>query len=206
MNSFSNETLDIKELPDYTQATFTPIAKSYIKVVIFNLIVFSVVILASAIALLYFLLKHESMLVKGLIFAAVCLFLILINVLSLIAFKRKSYAFREQDVMYRSGVLTISHEIIPYNRLQHVVLKQGWLSRSLGLATIHCYTAASSANEIAIPGLEKNHAEHIKDLLVNKINSIDLTEQQQNEPEAKLYNTDLTLKESSTNDSDLKNE
>jgi len=202
MDSFSNDTLNLNELPDYIQANYTPIVKSYIKVVIFNLIIFSILIILGSLAALYFLLKNESMVLKGIIFGVICFFLILMNVFSLITFKRKSYAFRQQDVIYRSGILTISHEIVPYNRLQHVVLKQGWLSRSLGLATIHCYTAASSANEIAIPGLEKKHAERIKDMLINRINNIELAEK----VEFISDNEIDSLEQISDNKQDLKDE
>lgn len=178
MNSFSNLKIDINELPDYKKTVLTPIAPRYKKVVLFNLILSTVIVLAIAFTISFFVLTEISWLYKAILLTVLFVVLMLINALSLVAFKRRSYAFREQDVIYQSGILTITHEIVPYNRLQHVVLKQGWFSRYLGLATIECFTAASANNEIAIPGLELEQAEHIKGLLLNKINNTDLNDLQ----------------------------
>lgn len=176
MDSFTNNTIRFNELPDYKKAELTPISKRYKKVLIFNLIVSTIVILSLAIAALIILFDEVSWLGKGIVLAVLFLIVMILNVFSLLTFKRKSFAFREQDVIYCSGVLSISYEIVPYNRLQHVVLKQGWLSRYLGLATIECFTAASNNNEVAIPGLELQQAEKIKNLLLNKIIQVDLNE------------------------------
>lgn len=176
MDTFSNQIINFHELPDYKKTVLTPIAKRYKKIVIFNLILSNVILLGLAIpAYLFFLDEVETVYKLGGFFI-LFLILILFDFFTLIAFKRKSYAFREQDVIYCSGILTITHEIVPYNRLQHVVLKQGWFSRYLGLATIECFTAASASNEIAIPGLELEQAEQIKNMLLNKIIKTDLNE------------------------------
>lgn len=176
MDSFSNQTINFQELPDYKKTTLTPIAKRYKKIVIFNLILSNVILLGLAISVYFFLLDEVETIYKlGGLFI-LFLILILFDFFTLMAFKRKSFAFREQDVIYCSGILTITHEIVPYNRLQHVVLKQGWFSRYLGLATIECFTAASANNEIAIPGLELKQAEQIKNMLLNKIIKNDLNE------------------------------
>lgn len=176
MDSFSNQTINFQELPDYKKTPLTPIAKRYKKIVVFNLILTNLILLAIVITGCLFLLKEIEMLYKLIGSFTLVLFLILYDFFALMAFKRKSFAFREQDVIYCSGILTITHEIVPYNRLQHVVLKQGWFSRYLGLATIECFTAASANNEIAIPGLELEHAEQIKNMLLNKIINTELNE------------------------------
>ena len=186
MNSFSNEIIDFSSLPNYKAVELTPIASRYKKVVLFNLMLSTVIILAIAVALSIFVFDEISWLYKAIFLVVLALFLLFYNVISLLAFKRKSFAFREQDVIYRSGVISISHEIVPYNRLQHVVLKQGWLSRILGLATVECYTAASANNEVAIPGLELNQAEQIKNMLLHKINAIELKEEALEQGEVSL--------------------
>lgn len=205
MESFSNQTINFNELPDYKITELTPIAKRYKKILIFNLIISSVIILGIAIAVSILFLDEVIWLYKGIAITILFLIIMSSNIFSLIAFKRKSFAFREQDVIYCSGVLSISYEIVPYNRLQHVVLKQGWLSRYLGLATIECYTAASSNNEVAIPGLELEQAEKIKNLLLNKINQVDLKEASDIEEESNddvnsnSISTDQNIEENATN-------
>ena len=91
--------------------------------------------------------------------------------------------------MYRSGIISEINEIIPYNRLQHVVLKQGWLSRSLGLATLKMYTAANGGS-ISIPGILYDEAEKIKELLLDKINSEELNDKF---PESEPVTEDTSL-------------
>lgn len=205
MESFSNQTINFNKLPDYKKTELTPIAKRYKKVLLFNLIVSNVIIFGIAVAVSILFLDEVIWLYKGIALMILFLIIMISNVFSLIAFKRKSFAFREQDVIYCSGVLSISYEIVPYNRLQHVVLKQGWLSRFLGLATIECYTAASSNNEVAIPGLELEQAEKIKNLLLNKINQVELKETSDNEDasnddvNSNSISTDQNLEENATN-------
>lgn len=206
MDTFSNQTIDFSSLPKYKEAQLTPIASRYKKIVIFNLIISTIIIMAIEIALLLFVFETLSWLYKGLILSFTFILLIIYNIISLIAFKRKSFAFREQDLIYKSGILSISYEIVPYNRLQHVVLKQGWFSRYLGLATIECFTAASADNEIAIPGLELEKAEQIKNMLLNKIIHTDLNDEilnQENtsttEIDSEIKNNESKTEENATN-------
>lgn len=177
MDNFSNQTIDFLSLPKYKETQLTPIASRYKKIVIFNLIIFTVIVLGIEVALFLFVFETFSWLYKGVILLSTFVLLMIYNIISLIAFNRKSFGFREQDLIYKSGILTISYEIVPYNRLQHVVLKQGWFSRYLGLATIECYTAASANNEVAIPGLELENAEQIKNMLLNKIINTELNDE-----------------------------
>lgn len=173
MTSFSNEIIDIGQLPQYQQTTLTPVSQKYIKVVYFNIVLANLIFIGIAVIAAYFLAKEEIDLYH-LPIAVVTVILIVLNTVScIVSFKRKSFAFRTHDVIYRSGVLSEINEIVPYNRLQHVVLKQGFLSRMLGLATIEMFTASSSNKQIAIPGLERQKAEKIKDLLLNKIQEIE---------------------------------
>src|SRR5690606_12970412 len=105
MESFSNQTINFNELPDYKKTVLTPIAKRYKKVLLFNLIISSIVILGISVAVSVFLLDQVIWLYKGITLAILFLIIISSNIFSLIAFKRKSFAFREQDVIYCSGVL-----------------------------------------------------------------------------------------------------
>ena len=88
---------------------------------------------------------------------------------SRISFLKKGFAFREHDVLFKHGVIATNTIVIPYNRVQHVALHEGWLSRYFGLARVEIYTAGGSASDIQIPGIEKEQAEKIKQLLMGKI-------------------------------------
>ncbi|MNL51009.1 Bacterial membrane flanked domain protein [compost metagenome] len=87
----------------------------------------------------------------------------------MIGFRKKGFAFRDHDVLFRYGIVATNTTIIPYNRIQHVSLHEGWVSRYFGLATIEIFTAGGSSSDLEIPGLKKEQAENIKQLLMGKI-------------------------------------
>lgn len=60
--------------------------------------------------------------------------------------------------------------IIPFNRVQHVALHQGFISRKLGLASVELFTAGGSSSDLEIPGLLLADAQIIKNLVSQKIN------------------------------------
>ena len=88
---------------------------------------------------------------------------------SILGFRKKEFAFREHDVLFRHGVIALNTTIIPYNRIQHVALHEGMISRYFGLAKIQIFTAGGSSSDLEIPGIEKEQAENIKQLVMGKI-------------------------------------
>jgi hypothetical protein len=96
-------------------------------------------------------------------------FSILLVVFSIIGFKKKGFAFREHDVLFKHGIIATNTIVIPYNRVQHVALHEELVSRYFGLAKIEIFTAGGSSSDIEIPGIEKEQAENIKQLLMGKI-------------------------------------
>ncbi|RZK06168.1 MAG: PH domain-containing protein, partial [Flavobacterium sp.] len=95
--------------------------------------------------------------------------IVLTLVFSRIGFKKRGFAFREHDVLFQSGVIATKIIVIPYNRVQHVALHEGVVSRYFGLAKVEIFTAGGSSSDIEIPGIEKGQAENIKQLLMGKI-------------------------------------
>jgi hypothetical protein len=93
----------------------------------------------------------------------------LLIVSSVIGFRKKGFAFRDHDVLFRYGILATNTTIIPYNRIQHVSLHEGLVSRYFGLARIEIFTAGGSSSDLEIPGIKKEQAENIKQLLMGKI-------------------------------------
>jgi hypothetical protein len=89
--------------------------------------------------------------------------------ISILGYKKKGFAFREHDVLYRSGLIATNTIVIPYNRVQHVALHEGVISRYLGLANVEIFTAGGSSSDLEIPGIDKEQAEKIKQLLMRKI-------------------------------------
>jgi membrane protein YdbS with pleckstrin-like domain len=169
MENFTNETIDTSQLPKFEEVSFSELHPKYLKVVFVNLaIIISLLILAPVVLSVVKpeLFTNKISLLLGF---SILLFSFLLIVFSIIGFKKKGYAFREHDVLFRFGIIATNTIVIPYNRVQHVALHEGLISRYFGLAKIEIFTAGGSSSDIEIPGIEKEQAENIKQLLMGKI-------------------------------------
>ena len=167
MEQFTNNVIDLNQLPRFETVEFQKLQPSYWKVVSINISILAL-ILAAAIGIIYLFVEELRNKVPYFGVALVAL-IFLIFLFSRIAFRKKGFAFREHDVLFRNGVIATNTIIIPYNRVQHVALHEGWLSRYFGLATLEIFTAGGSSSDIKIPGIQKTQAENIKQLLMGKI-------------------------------------
>jgi membrane protein YdbS with pleckstrin-like domain len=169
MENFTNETIDTSLLPKFEEVQFSKLHSKYLKVIFINLaIIIGVLILATTI---FSIVKPELFtdriwLILGF---SIPLFSALVIVFSIIGFKKKGFAFRNHDMLFRHGVVATNTIVIPYNRVQHVALHEGMVSRFFGLATVEVFTAGGSSSDIKIPGIKKEQAENIKQLLMGKI-------------------------------------
>ena len=167
MENFTNETIDTKILPRFEDVLLTPLQPSYMKIIWFNIIIIFTIIAIAAGLVFYFIEDSRIAWLPAAI--AYIIAIMLTIVLSVAGFKNRGFAFRSHDAIYRNGIIATTTTIIPYNRVQHVALHEGFLSRKLGLASIEIFTAGGDKSDIQIPGLEKEHAERIKQLLMGKI-------------------------------------
>ncbi|GAB3026038.1 PH domain-containing protein [Natronobiforma cellulositropha] len=72
---------------------------------------------------------------------------------------------REDSLYIERGVFTRIKTVVPYVRLQHVDTQRGPVERSVGLATVVIYTAGSRSADVAIPGLDPERAEELREEL-----------------------------------------
>ncbi len=169
MIPFSNETIDTELLPKHEEVIFTKLHPKYLFVVAINVGILIIALIAAPFIYLYFEPDGFSGRVSflfGLLYPFVLLFIVLFALLS---FRKKGFSFREHDVLYKYGILATKTTIIPYNRIQHVALHEGFIPGFFGLAEIEIFTAGGSSSDIQIPGIEKEQAESIKQLLMVKI-------------------------------------
>jgi uncharacterized protein len=169
MEEFSNETINTKQLPRFEEVQLSELHPKYKKVVIINAAIFSIILFIGY-SVIYVMNQDEKS-SKFWIFLAVgaIVLLGLIFFFSLLGYKKKGFAFREHDVLYRSGIIATNAMVIPYNRVQHVALHEGLVSRYFGLAKVEIFTAGGDSSDIEIPGIDKEEAENIKQLLMGKI-------------------------------------
>lgn len=173
MEQFTNETIDTISLPKFEETTLTRLHPDYKKIVFFNLgLVFLIIAVIAGLGIYFIEGAKEYWLPVTVGYTIIAMLSIVIFMISL---KNRGFAFRNHDVIYRSGAIAIETTIIPYNRVQHVTMHEGILSRKFGLATVEIFTAGGINSDIKVPGIEKEHAEKIKQLLVGKILKEDTT-------------------------------
>ena len=167
MENFTNNTIDTKTLPRFETVALTRLHRFYWKVIVINTLIVMIII---GIALGFASYSIDEWVgYKVEISAAYLVFTALLLFFLRIGFKKKAYAFREHDVIFRRGVIATNTIVIPYNRVQHVSLHEGFISRMLGLAKVEIFTAGGGSSDIEIPVIEKIEAENIKQLLMGKI-------------------------------------
>jgi membrane protein YdbS with pleckstrin-like domain len=75
------------------------------------------------------------------------------------------YQLRDDDLVFRRGILWQRLVAVPYGRMQLVDITHGPLDRGFGIAQLKFVTAAASTG-VTIPGLEQTTAETLRDHLV----------------------------------------
>jgi membrane protein YdbS with pleckstrin-like domain len=75
------------------------------------------------------------------------------------------YQLRDDDLVFRRGLLFQRFVAVPYGRMQLVDINRGPIARALGLSDLRFVTAAASSG-VAIPGLPVEDAEQLRDSLV----------------------------------------
>ncbi|WP_284653355.1 PH domain-containing protein [Flavobacterium terrisoli] len=167
MEDFTNETIDTTSLPRYETVALTKLHPNYWKEILLSR---GILLLLVGIALTVAIIFIEEIAENNWLFiTAYILFVLFFLLFAYIGFKKKAYAFRNHDVIFRSGIIATNTMVIPYNRVQHVALHEGFIARFFGLAKVEIFTAGGVSSDIEIPGIAKEEAENIKQLLMGKI-------------------------------------
>lgn len=75
------------------------------------------------------------------------------------------YQLREDDLLFRRGIMFRRIVAVPYGRMQLVDINRGPIDRALGLSELKFVTAAASTG-VVIPGLPEAVADRLRDELV----------------------------------------
>jgi membrane protein YdbS with pleckstrin-like domain len=170
MQEFTNETTEIIDLPRFEEVKLNRLQAKYFKVMLLNFSLFFLLFLVGCFILLFLNPFHWTNYLNY----TITLFVFVLSGFGFffikLNFKKKGYAFRTHDAIYKSGLISETTTIIPFNRVQHVALHQGFFSRKLGLASVELFTAGGNSSDIKIPGLLLEDAQKIKNLVSKKIN------------------------------------
>jgi len=75
------------------------------------------------------------------------------------------YRLREDDLVFRRGILWQRFVAVPYGRMQLIDITHGPLDRGFGIAQLKFVTAAA-ATGVVIPGLAQSTADTLRDHLI----------------------------------------
>ncbi len=94
---------------------------------------------------------------------------VVVAIVSLVIAPRRArsigYRMREDDLLFRRGIMFQRFVSVPYGRMQLVDITRGPVGRLLGLADLKFVTAAASTG-VMIPGLPEPEAAELRDRLV----------------------------------------
>jgi len=169
----SNEQLDV--LPQFQQITFAPLSIKATYAALVQYLFLLIVIFSVALGI------HSKIPYLQLVMQPWLIFVVLVLIISVLLFivlnyKYKGIAQREHDIAFKKGVFWQKITILPFNRIQHLESHRGPLDRKFNLKTLRIYTAGGAQADMIISGLDAEQADHIKQLLLDKINQSDTLE------------------------------
>ncbi|HXD60560.1 MAG TPA: PH domain-containing protein [Lacisediminihabitans sp.] len=75
------------------------------------------------------------------------------------------YQLRDDDLLFRRGIMWQRFVAVPYGRMQLIDINRGPVARALGLSELKFVTAAAAAG-VTLPGLAEADADALRDQLV----------------------------------------
>ena len=130
---FTNNEIKLSEIPNFEHVETKKLENSYLNIVVINEII-GFIIFAVILGILFYFVKffnfnnYKIYYIAGFLITSALSFLYSLN-----SFRKKSYAFRDHDVIYKYGVFKESLVIVPYNRIQHIALHQGFFLEDINL-------------------------------------------------------------------------
>ncbi|MCL7989409.1 PH domain-containing protein [Sphingobacterium sp. lm-10] len=173
MKSFENDPIDLDMLPQWETVSFYNISKKYRFLIVTNTVL--IWLLALAILAIVVVTSDEGSMDKQ-VWIGTSIFLTLLCgvylVFNLISFRRRGYAIRQHDVLYRAGVFSQYTVVIPIKHIQHIKVKTSVIGRLLGLVSVELFTAGAG-KDMHIAGLDNQHALALQQHLSERVSTID---------------------------------
>lgn len=168
---FTNEAIDIDALPKYEEVVLKKPHSDYWKIICINFFIFFGLIGIGTVLAIFFLDDFSAymiLMISTYLTISVIYFLLL-----RLGFKKRGYAIRAKDIIYKSGVIAESTTIVPLNRIQHIELNEGIFSRMYHLGSLQIFTAGGHSGHLRIAGIPIAEAKSIRDLLLQKLDLIE---------------------------------
>ncbi|MCC5865630.1 MAG: PH domain-containing protein [Wenzhouxiangella sp.] len=163
---FSNRGVDATELPDYRDVALKPVVAAYLPHALLTTGGFwAVVVLIALVAPRLPFVELDLGWWPALALVPAVWF----TVLSWMDARRRGWALREHDLIYRSGVIWRKTVVVPFARIQHVETASGPLERWFGLMRVKCFTAGGMMADLTVEGLDEALAQQVRQYLLEQI-------------------------------------
>lgn len=141
--------------------TWHQISPRYAVSQILQNLIFLAIVVAAALVLAFVLHQTWVWIPAGVI--------VVIELITLVILPRQAraigYMLRDDDIVFRKGILWQRMIAVPYGRMQLVDITQGPLDRAFGVSQLKMVTAAATTG-VQIPGLTQGAAETLRDTLI----------------------------------------
>ncbi len=162
-----NPSIDINQLPDIQDYTFTPLEKKY-QLFLYLINSMGLLLLLVVLAVVYIIDDTILMYLLGIGGFFLLGFLWMI-ILITFGFKNKQFLLTEYDIRYKRGLVSKTETCLPLKRIQHIEVKQDVISKLFGLSKMVMYTAGGSSGDLSIPGITMATALQLKEQISLKI-------------------------------------
>lgn len=168
--NFDNEAIDVFQLPQFENITLNKVSDKYINILHINMFIVFFIVLLLSIGYYIVSIFKEKLIFKFWPIIIVFIVFVSIYLFQFFYFKTRRFVFRNHDVIYKRGLLSETTTIVPFNKMQHIALNQGWISRIYGLADLEFYTAGGGSVDMSISGLKKEDAEKYQVYVLSFLN------------------------------------
>lgn len=138
------------------------VSPKYVVVEVVGTLLFGVVACGAA-AVLWLVAEQQWAIYPGALIAVAVLVMVVLEPRRV---RSIGYQLRDDDLVFRRGIMFQRFVAVPYGRMQLIDITRGPVGRMLGLADLKFVTAAASTG-VAIPGLRDEVAGELRDRLVH---------------------------------------
>lgn len=166
---FSNNQLNVEDIPNLQTLALLPISKKYRAMNIFSIGLIALVLLSIATGLEYqpfWSIPEDLLKAYPYIVTAIIALATIWALYHVFADVRIFYAIREQDISKQSGLIFRKLSCQPILRVQHVEVNRGPLDRWAGLASLQVFSAGGEMHTFEIPGLTLDKAEQLREFIL----------------------------------------
>lgn len=165
----TNRQIDFENIDRVENLVYEPLEPRYVKVQTVMTVLSYLFFMLLPMGVLFFD-KFPFRSVLLIVWESVFLTLALVNIWFVPkAYHHKGFAIREHDITYRTGLLLPKTVTVPFCKIQQVNVGQGFVQRLFGLYAVDVINGAQLMSSLSIPGLTRERANDIKELLMEKV-------------------------------------